>query len=118
MSELSREDRPRFAEAMLSGAEKLLPGLRDRVMFVAGRSEKEPDGYPLFRLGPIYGWAARPGQVAARRLSPQTSIPGLLLVGHWTQPGHGIWSVVASGVGISRVVLGRAPSEGLLPLRL
>ncbi len=118
MSELAGEDESRFAEAMLCGAERLLPGLRQHVLSVAGRSAEEPHRFPLFRLGPIYGWAALPGQVAARRLSPRTPIPGLLLVGHWTQPGHGIWSVVASGVGISRVVLGRASAEGVLPLRL
>lgn len=118
MSELSHEDRSRFAEAILSRTEKLLPGLRDHIISVAGRSEAKSGKIPLFRLETIYGWAALPGQVAARRLPPETLIPGLLMVGHWTQPGHGIWSVVASGLMVSRIVLGKSPSKGLLPLEI
>jgi prolycopene isomerase len=116
MPDISSEDRPGFAEAILSRTEALLPGLRDRIIAVAGRSEEAPEEFPLFLLERAYGWAALPGQVAARRLPLETPVPGLLLVGHWTQPGHGIWSVVASGLMASRIALGKSPSKGLLPL--
>jgi prolycopene isomerase len=110
--------RAQISGAMLDAAERVLPGLRDHITFVEAASEDVPEQFPLRRLGPIYGWAASPQQAGVRRLSNTTPISGLYLAGHWTQPGHGIWGVVASGVRVARLVLGKDTSEGLMPLHL
>lgn len=52
------------------------------------------------------------------RLAHRTPVEGLSLVGHWTQPGHGIFTVVESGIQAARLVLGSSTSTGVLPLGL
>jgi phytoene dehydrogenase-like protein len=108
----------RFAAELLDLAETVLPGLRDHLTFVDGRSEEGGQQYPLHRVGPMYGWAASPQQAGARRLPHRTPVQGLLLAGHWTQPGHSIWTVVLSGIHVARMVLGRDAGECLWPFAL
>ena len=48
--------------------ERVLPDLRDHILFVADREEKDSPAYPLHRLGPMYGWANRVEQAGPRRL--------------------------------------------------
>lgn len=107
-----------FAAALFELAESVLPGLRNHVTFVEGRSEESQQSYPLHRIGPMYGWAASPQQVGPRRLPNKTPVEGLFLTGHWTQPGHGIWTVVLSGINVARLVLGQDAAECIWPFAL
>jgi prolycopene isomerase len=114
--DLSLQDQ--FAEELLDGAERVLPDLRNHITFADGSATDNPRQYRLRRLGPMYGWAASPQQSGPRRLSPRTPIAGLFLTGHWTQPGHGIWTVVLSGINTARLVLGEDGSRSLWPFAL
>jgi prolycopene isomerase len=116
--DLSPSASARFAEGILELAESVLPSLRDHVTFVEGFSEEGSQQYPLHRFGPMYGWAASPQQVGPRRPPNRTPVEGLFLAGHWTQPGHGIWTVVLSGINVARLVLGRNAAECLWPFAL
>ncbi len=116
--DLSPSVRARCAEELLEGAETVLPGLRQRITFVQGASDASHQPYPLHRLGPIYGWAALPRQAGPFRLPNRTPVAGLYLAGHWAQPGHGIWSVVLSGINTARLVLGQDSSAPLWPFAL
>jgi phytoene desaturase len=116
--DFSPSAKARVAQKLLEGAEKVLPGLRKHITFVEGSSEAEDPQYPLHRLGPIYGWAALPQQTGPRRLPNRTPVAGLYLAGHWTQPGHGIWTVVLSGINTARLVLGQNAGERLWPFAL
>jgi prolycopene isomerase len=116
--DLSPSASARFAEKLLEGAERVLPGLREHITFVEGFSETDHQRYPLHRLGPIYGWAALPQQTGPRRLPNRTPVKGLFLAGHWTQPGHGIWTVALSGINTARLVLGQNAAERLWPFAL
>jgi phytoene desaturase len=107
-----------FAKVLLEGAERVLPDLRNHITFVDGYSEGSAQQHPLHRLGPIYGWAATPQQSGPRRLPNRTPIGGLYLTGHWTQPGHGIWTVILSGIITARLVLGQDASQSLWPFAL
>jgi len=112
---LSPSASAQFAEQLLNRAERVLPDLRNHITFVEGHSEGDPQLYPLHRIGPIYGWAASPQQSGPRRLPQRTPVSGLYLTGHWTQPGHGIWTVVLSGINTARLVLGQDASDSLWP---
>jgi phytoene dehydrogenase-like protein len=106
-----------LADRMLELAEEVLPDLRRHLTFVY----ESPEGtlpMRLHRLAPVYGWAATPQQTGARRLPQQAPIGGLLLSGHWTQPGHGVSVVVRSGVGAARLALGASTSMPAVPVRL
>jgi phytoene dehydrogenase-like protein len=113
--DLSPAASAQFAEKLLDMAEGVLPGLRDHVTFVEGASQEGQPQYPLHRIGPIYGWAASPQQVGPLRLPNRTPIDNLFLAGHWTQPGHGIWTVLLSGINVARLVLGKNSAECLWP---
>jgi len=110
-------DDARIADRLLSLAERVLPGLRDHLTFI--ETTGNGGGHPsVHRMGPIYGWALSPAQSGPRRLAPRTPVNGLLLAGQWTQPGHGIFSVVESGIQAARLSLGAPTAVPPLPLGL
>lgn len=104
------------SDRMLELAEHVLPGLTQHLTFV--ERGDSGTGSSLNLLGPCYGWAAFPDQVAMKRLPQQTPVEGLVLVGNWTRPGQGIWTVIRSGIGAARLVLGTPTSAPALPLGL
>jgi prolycopene isomerase len=53
-----------------------------------------------------------------RRLPNGTPVEGLFLAGHKTQPGHGIWTDVLSGINVARLVLGTDAAESIWPFAL
>jgi phytoene dehydrogenase-like protein len=66
--------------------------------------------YTLYRYtanteGSIYGWTATTKQFGPQRLSPETPVKGLYLVGQWTRPGPGVSMVAQSGRLISKMIL-------------
>jgi prolycopene isomerase len=93
---------------LLEGGETVLPGL--------GRHITDEGGSAI--MGPIYGWEAVPKQSGVFRPGHVTPISGLYLCGHWTQPGHGIWTVVMSGIRTARIILNRETSKGMATLGL
>ena len=78
----------------------------ERLTFAEGATPRTMERYTRNTDGAIYGWAVSPGQVGPGRPANRTPIRGLLLAGHWTQPGGGIYGVVTSGVGAAREALG------------
>ena len=111
-------DDVKLANRMLERAEQVLPGLRQHLTFVDEAAADARSGSRLHLLETYAGWAASPRQFGPRRLPQATPVAGLLLVGQWTQPGHGIWTVIASGLGAARLVLGASTSAPILPLRV
>lgn len=103
---------------MLTLAEQILPGLRQHLTYVYDAGGETRAGFPLHRMGPYGGWANTPPQTGPRRLPQQTPVSGLLLAGEWTQPGHGIWTVMESGIRAARLVLGAPASAPIMPLHL
>jgi phytoene dehydrogenase-like protein len=80
-----------FAEAMIDAAARLIPGLRERIVW---RSEASPVSFRRYgwsHLGAVYG--SRDPQQAVPRRSP---VPGLVIVGAATH-GPGIEAVMISG---------------------
>lgn len=92
----------RMEERMLTAAEHTLPGLAEHLTFVLA----DDSGGHLHDLGPYAGWMATPAQTGTRRLPQRTPIAGLILTGQWTRPGHGIVTVVRSGVNAAALILG------------
>jgi len=117
-NKLSNSASDQFANQLLDLAESELPNLRNHITFIDGFTDQSPQHYPLHRIGPMYGWAAMPSQTGPRRLAIKTPVKGLFLTGHWTQPGHGIWTVVLSGINTARIVLGQDTSQSLWPFNI
>jgi phytoene desaturase len=105
-----RRDKERLAEELLALAEPIVPGLRAATTFFEGGSPRTMERYTRNEAGALYGFALTPEQVGAGRPAAATPLPGLTLAGHWTQPGGGVYGVLASGVEAARIVLG-LPSQ-------
>ncbi len=101
-----RMGRERVAAHLLELAERQFPGLRQRLEFVESGTPRTLERYTRNTAGALYGWELSPAQVGSGRLPGSTPIPGLRLVGHWTQPGGGVYGVVSSGIITARSVLG------------
>jgi phytoene desaturase len=101
-----RTEKARYADRLLEELEAVFPSVRDHITFAEGASPRTMERYTLNLTGAIYGWEVSPKQVGRRRLSHATPIRGLYLSGHWTQPGGGVYGVVASGLETARAVAG------------
>jgi len=108
-----RESKGTHAEELIAQAERLSPGLRDRIILEDAASPRTVERYTLNTHGALYGWAMTPSQSGRNRLAQKTDIEGLWLSGHWTQPGGGIYGVAASGLAAAKGVLGVPNNETL-----
>jgi phytoene dehydrogenase-like protein len=99
-----RTEKARYADRLLEELEAVFPSVRGHVTFAEGASPRTMERYTLNLTGAIYGWEVSPKQVGRRRLPHVTPIRGLYLSGHWTQPGGGVYAVVASGLETARAV--------------
>ncbi len=87
-----------FTEQMLAELEDLLPGFRESCTFSETATPLTMERYTLNRQGAIYGWDATPAQSTGRRLRQRSPVDGLLLAGHWTEPGAGSFRAIYSGM--------------------
>jgi prolycopene isomerase len=100
-----RAEKEDMTERMLTLAAHQLGGLRERIRYVESGTPRTMERYTRNSAGAIYGWELSPEQVGPARLGPRTPVQGLQLVGHWTQPGGGIYGVVSSGIQAARLAL-------------
>ncbi len=108
-----RDEKQPMVERMLDLAERSLPGLRDGAVFTEGGSPRTMERYTRNSGGAIYGWETSPAQVGLGRSGFDMPVEGLHLVGHWAQPGGGVYGVVSSGVQAARRALGLASEKDL-----
>jgi prolycopene isomerase len=101
-----RRDKERLTERLLALADTIVPGLRAATTFCEGGTPRTMERYTRNDAGALYGFALSPDQVGPGRPAAATPLPGLTLAGHWTQPGGGVYGVLASGVEAARLVLG------------
>lgn len=109
-----RTEKKRFGEELLRTAESAFPGLTESAKNIEEASPRTMERYTLNFTGSIYGWEVAPDQVGPKRLDHRTPILGLLLSGHWTQPGGGIYAVAASGLQTAQAILGEAELNRIL----
>lgn len=109
----SREAKQAATDQLLELAARRFPTLREDATFVEAGTPRTMERYTRNREGAIYGWELSPDQVGPGRPDVRTPIEGLELVGHWAQPGGGIYGVVSSGVQAAREALGLASEAEL-----
>lgn len=99
-----RRDKKRFTETLLARAEQTFPGLQQSLVFAVGATPRTLERYTRNQRGAMYGWELTPDQVGPGRLAPEGPIAGLLLAGHWTRPGAGVYGALCSGLSAARRV--------------
>jgi phytoene dehydrogenase-like protein len=113
-------DRTEIASHYVRLAEEVIPDLGEHITYALG-SDQGPSGpydLPLHLIGPIYGWDNSPSNSGTNRLPQKTPIRDLYLAGQWTRPGHGVWTVMGSGVQVTRLILNESTGAGLYPISL
>jgi phytoene desaturase len=100
------EAKARLTEEMTARVESLIPGYRDSVTFLESATPQTFHDYTLAQNGAIYGWQNTPNQTLPKRLPQQSPIEGLLLAGHWTNPGTGSVRCLLSGLGAAAMAVG------------
>lgn len=95
----------RVAEVMIKRAEKILPGLSQKIIYQEFWSPVTINKYLMCGTDASMGWALSPQQVGPKRLAQQTPIKNLLLSGHWTAPAVGVMSTVVSGLRAAQMIL-------------
>lgn len=105
-SERYRQIKEEFSQKILHLLEsKLIPGLREHLLFCEGATPLTLERYTGNELGAMFGLASTPYQIGNSRPSHETSIPGLFQVGHYTRPSHGIAGASLSGLFCARSIL-------------
>jgi prolycopene isomerase len=105
-SEKYRQIKEDFSQKILRQLElKLIPGLRDHLLFYEAATPLTLERYTGNELGAMYGLASTPQQVGNLRPPHETPIPGLYQVGHYTRPSHGIVGASLSGFIAGRIIL-------------
>lgn len=87
---------------------KLIPGMQDAIECEEIVTPKMIADRTYNSQGSICGWEMSVEQVHDKRLLHETSMDGLYLAGHWTNPGGGVVSAATSGWIVARKILENA----------
>lgn len=105
-----RRIKEEFSQKILQQLEsKLIPGLRDRLLFSEAATPLTLERYTGNEQGAMYGLSSTPEQIGHLRPPHQTPISGLFQVGHYTRPSHGIVGASLSGLFAVRSFLKKLP---------
>jgi all-trans-retinol 13,14-reductase len=96
-----------LADRLIGAAERVIPGLAQHIDWQETATPVTQERFTHSTGGTSYGIEFASDQMGPLRLGPETEIPGLYLCGASTPSGHGIGSVLRSGVIAAGAVLGR-----------
>jgi prolycopene isomerase len=107
-----RAAKERIAESLLERAERLYPGLRERIETLSISTPITNMRYTGNPLGAIYGFANTPAQNPAWRPEHRGPLEGLWFCGAWTRPGGGYEPCIESGWQAAGAVLREHRTRG------
>jgi len=96
-----------LGERLIRSAERVIPGLADHVDWQETATPVTQERFTHSTGGTSYGIEFATDQMGPLRIGPASEIPGLYLCGASTPSGHGIGSVLRSGVAAAGAILGR-----------
>lgn len=102
-----RSLKAQLTEAMIGAAERVIPEIREHIVWKEAATPVTQERYTLSTGGTSYGIAMTPDQFGPARPGPTTEIEGLFLAGASTVFGHGIAGAMRGGVGAASAVIGR-----------
>jgi all-trans-retinol 13,14-reductase len=97
------EKKKEMAEALISKAEKVIPGLSKHIVVLDAATPKTFEYYTLMPEGAIYAFDQ---SIGVKRPYFKTPVKGLYLASASTFPGGGIEAVVISGIICSNDICG------------
>jgi phytoene desaturase len=96
-----------MAERVIDEATRLLPDIREHIVWKEAATPITHERYTLATGGTSYGLEHSPDQWGLRRPRPKTEIDGLFLAGASTFYAHGVLGVMLGGVACASAVLKR-----------
>ena len=102
-----RSFKDQVADRLIEGAERVIPGLREHIVWREAATPITQERYTFASGGTSYGIELAVDQFGPARPSPKTEIEGLYLAGASTVFGHGIAGVIRGGMGTASLVAGR-----------
>jgi phytoene dehydrogenase-like protein len=102
-----RSFKDQVADRLIEGAERVIPGLREHIVWREAATPITQERYTFASGGTSYGIELAVDQFGPARPSPKTEIEGLYLAGASTVFGHGIAGVIRGGIGTASLVAGR-----------
>jgi phytoene dehydrogenase-like protein len=102
-----RANKDALTELMIAGAEQVLPGIREHIVWQEAATPITQERYTLSTGGTSYGIETALDQFGPARPGPATEVEGLYLAGASTTSGHGIVGAMRGGVATAGAVLGR-----------
>jgi prolycopene isomerase len=100
-----KEESEVYTDQVLDAFEPVFPGLRDSITYLETATPRALERHTANRNGAAYGWENTPNQTGGKRSPHVTPLPGLLLAGHWTQPGTGSLRALVSGLHTAQLAL-------------
>jgi len=95
-----------FGERCLDQAARLIPDIRDHVVFLETASPMTQARYTRATDGGPYGLAALPSQFLGKRPGARSPLPGLFFCGASCRAGFGIMGSMTSGLYAAEAILG------------
>lgn len=92
-----KQDKKMFAEKMLSSAELLFPGLKNRIKLIEIGSPSTFQRYTGNTEGALYGFENTNHIYGEAKIPSTTHLSNLFQTGHWGKPGGGIWNSMYNG---------------------
>jgi phytoene dehydrogenase-like protein len=102
-----RSAKEHLTEAMIDGADRIIPGLKDHIVWKEAATPITQERYTLSTGGTSYGIELSPEQFGPARPGTSTEVAGLYIVGASTMFAHGIAGVMRGGVACAGAILGR-----------
>ncbi|OGP83766.1 MAG: hypothetical protein A2Y95_07035 [Deltaproteobacteria bacterium RBG_13_65_10] len=93
-----RQRKAELANRLITAADRVLPGIRDHIDWKEAATPVTQERFTRSTGGTSYGIEFALDQAGPLRMGPDTEIAGLYLCGASTPSGHGIGSVLRSGV--------------------
>ncbi|MFC5826892.1 phytoene desaturase family protein [Nonomuraea insulae] len=94
-----------YTDQVLDAFEPVFPGLRESITYLETAGPPALQRHSRNRDGAAYGWENIPSQTGGKRSPHVTPVEGLLLSGHWTQPGTGSLRALVSGAHTAQLAL-------------
>lgn len=102
--ETYKKQKEYLTQLLLERLEEKFPQIKEHIVLTELGTPRTMERYTNNPKGAVYGYAQTVKQAGRHRLSHQTPLPNLLLVGAWVNPGGGYEGSISSGMMVAQAL--------------